>query len=94
MPRIKKCADNRVKWAHLCDIDYRTKVGSAAWERVHPDWRVRKLSAWRRLHDIYGSHPSVRGAALRQGQGSPSSGMPLRKMVALAVKNENRNRDQ
>lgn len=46
-------------------------------------WKVRKLSAWRRLH-MLGSHKQVSRWGRSKGH-SPSSGVPLRTMVKTAV---------
>ena len=37
--------------ANTDDIDYRTKVGSKAWDKNH-DEHTKRLSAWRRLHAL------------------------------------------
>lgn len=68
-----------VKWARVKEIDRRTKVGTAAWFRRHPP-RVRKLSAWRRLH-MLGSHSLVREQA-RLRRRTPSSSMTVRQMLS------------
>jgi hypothetical protein len=49
------------KWGHLDDIDYRTRVGSDAWKKRHPE-NIQKLSAFRYLHEI-AEHPEVRDLA-------------------------------
>lgn len=90
MPRTKKCAEGRVRWGHLCELDRRTNVGTEAWHRRHAELRLKKLSAWRGLHAVYGSHPSVRGAMLRQGIGRPSSNAPLSTMMATIRKKTGR----
>lgn len=85
MPRTKRTGRAN-KWASLEEIDFRTKVGSPAWEARHPRWQVRKLSAWRRMHKIFNGHPGVKVAAIYRGVGSPSSQMPLRQMVSICKK--------
>ena len=45
-------------WGSLCEIDYRTKVGSDAWYARHVP-RLRRLSAWRRMH-MLSQHDGVR----------------------------------
>jgi len=82
MPR-KKCATGRVKWAHLCEIDYRTKVGTPAWKGAHTHKQA-KLSAWRRLH-MFGGHATVRAIARARGVGM-SSRMHLGTVVNAAVR--------
>ncbi len=77
MPRIKKGCPRPVKWGCLSEIDYRTHVGTAAWTARHPDWKVRKLPAWRRLHDQQ-DHEAVAAWG--------SSSRRLRDMIAAAVR--------
>lgn len=82
MPRTSK-TPYRPKWAHLHQIDRRMHVGTPAWHNRHPAWKVRKLSAWRRLH-MLGSHKQVSRWGRKQGY-APSSSVPLRSMVRTAV---------
>jgi hypothetical protein len=46
-------ARRQVRWGHLHEIDYRTKVGTEAWKKYHA-YRLRHLSAYRRLHELVG----------------------------------------
>lgn len=47
-----------VKLAHLCQLDGRTKVGSAAFFANHTENEAR-LAAWRELHKVAGDHETV-----------------------------------
>lgn len=67
-----------VKWAHLSEIDKRTRVGTAAWHARHTDPQ-KKLSAYRYLHKL-GDHTQVRLQA-RQRRRNPSSSMTVRQML-------------
>jgi hypothetical protein len=42
-----------VRWGHLHQIDYRTKVGSEAWKARHSN-NIQHLSAYRRLEEVAG----------------------------------------
>lgn len=66
-----------VRWGHLYEIDYRTKVDSPAWHARHPT-RIKHLSSWRYLH-LLADHETVSTLATR----SPSSDLPLQGKIAL-----------
>lgn len=90
MPRGKSYG-RRVKWAHLHEIDYRTRVGTQAWKRRNGPG-ARKLSAWRRLHALGGPvrpHSTVQALARQKGR-SPSSTLTTSQMVRLVKKLERR----
>ena len=84
MPRTPNANARRNKWGSLDEIDYRTKVGTPAWEDAHPRWQIRKLSAWRRMH-MLGTHDQVMDWAGAQG-----SSRPVRDMVRAVKRAENR----
>lgn len=73
------------KWAHLHEIDMRTRVGTPAWRRRNSPG-ARKLSAWRRLHMLPNGlpqaekHTPVRAFARSKGK-SPSSMLSTPQMV-------------
>lgn len=67
------------KWAHLHEIDRRTKVGTPAWRRNNSPG-AKKLSAWRRLHALT-DHPDVHNRASERGR-DPSSTMTTTQMLA------------
>ena len=70
-----------VKWAHLHEIDRRTRVGTPTWFRRHTVPQ-QKLSAYRYLHKL-GSHPIVREQA-RLRKRNPSSSMTVRQMISAS----------
>lgn len=77
----KKCAEGPVKWAHLCELDRRTRPGTPAWVKAHPRWQARKLSVWRALHAVR-KHSTIRRFARKKGF-TLSSGMQIREMLKL-----------
>lgn len=72
-----------VKWGHLSQINYKTKVGSEAWYASHPSAKVRKLSAYRYLHLIAPGHAPVRTRA-RLLRRNPSSRLTTAEMLHTA----------
>ena len=75
---LTKRHSKEVRWGHLHEIDYRTRVGSKAWFDRHP-LRIKHLSSWRNLHRL-APHATVSTMASR----SPSSNITLREKLELA----------
>jgi hypothetical protein len=69
----------QVRWGHLREIDYRTRVGTPAWHQRHP-LRIKHLSSWRNLHRL-APHETVSALASRK----PSSDIPLREKIGLGL---------
>lgn len=67
------------KWAHLHEIDKRTRVGSQAWF-ANNSRGARRLSAWRFLHKLTNSHSTVHTLGVSIGR-DPSSRMTTREML-------------
>lgn len=84
MPRTKKCTTQPVKLSRLCYLDRRTKVATPAWQRAHPKWQQRKLSALRAMH-TQNPHAKIKDWMVRNGH-TTATAMPLRKMVRAVVK--------
>ncbi len=64
MTRIRgeqPCSEGRVKWAHLCEIDARTKLGTEAWYRLNEPG-ARRVDAIRALHAVAGDHDGAHDA--------------------------------
>ena len=74
---LRKRHSKDVRWGHLHEIDYRTKVDSKAWHDRHA-LRLKHLSAWRRLHDL-APHETISKLASR----SPSSDITLQEKIGL-----------
>ena len=70
-----------VRWAHLDEIDGRTRVNSEAWW-TNNSVGARRLSAWRNLHRLT-NHAGVSAQGNARGK-SPSSNMTTRQMIAAA----------
>ena len=68
------------------EIDYRTNVGSQAWQANHVP-RIRKLSALRRAHQL-ASHSQVKATMTEMGYNRAVE-MPPRELVKLVRKLEN-----
>ena len=51
----KHCAEGAPKFAHLCEIDMRTKPGTASWY-ARNNTGARRVDAIRTLHEVTGSH--------------------------------------
>lgn len=64
----------KVRWGHVHEIDYRTRVGSVAWKARHSR-RLQHLSAWRFLH-VQRAHKGVAREGHKRGY-RPSSDMPV-----------------
>ncbi len=73
LPLADFCRRNRV-FGCLAEIDYRTNVGTPAWQERHPP-RIRKLSAWRRAHDLR-THSGVKREMHRRGFAGPQTMTP------------------
>lgn len=58
-----------VRWAHLDEIDYRTRPGSTAWFMRH-SVGAQHLSAFRALHAVHEGHDGVHDYAVEQGRES------------------------
>ncbi len=71
-------SERPVRWGHIDQIDQRCKVGSAAWFARHPQ-NIRLLSAWRKLHEVLGTHRKVHNTMRPI---APSSNANLKTMLA------------
>jgi hypothetical protein len=67
-----------VRWAHLHEIDHRTRVGSTAWF-MNNSPNAQMLSAWRNLHRTY-THEEIHGIGTSYGH-AQSSDMTLSQMI-------------
>ena len=72
-------SDRPVRWAHLDEIDYRTRPGSTAWFMNHSTG-AQHLSAFRAMHVAHQTHENVHQVAVEMGHSSAGD-MPLFDML-------------
>ena len=75
-----------VRFGSVIELDRSTLVGTPEWKEAHPEHRVRKLSAWRGLHNV-ASVPQIRSLARSMGVGC-SSNLQVSSIVAAVRRAE------